>query len=56
VTNCDWTLQGRWFFSRNPLIGQFPPADAPTTRTGSCTVHTGGSNTAVLTMPISVYS
>ena len=45
-------LQGRWFFSRNPLVGQFPPAYAPTARTGSCTVHTGGAHHAILTVPI----
>jgi predicted acyl esterase len=46
-------LQGRWFFSRNPLVGQFPPAYAPTTRTGRCTVHTGGPHEAFLTIPMS---
>jgi predicted acyl esterase len=45
-------LRGRWFFSRNPLVGQFPPAYAPTARKGICTVHTGGSQRAVLTVPI----
>jgi len=45
-------LQGRWFFSRNPLVGQFPPAYASTARTGSCTVHTGGPHHAILTVPI----
>ena len=45
-------LQGRWFFSRNPLVGQFPPAYAPTARTGSCNVHTGGAHHAILTVPI----
>lgn len=45
-------LQGRWFFSRNPLIGQFPPAYARTIRTGTCTVHTGGEYQTHLTMPI----
>ena len=45
-------LQGRWFFSRNPLIGQFPPAYAVTTRAGTCTVHTGGPHQAHLTVPI----
>jgi putative CocE/NonD family hydrolase len=45
-------LQGRWFFSRNPLIGQFPPAYAPGTRRGTCTIHTGGDHRAFLTVPI----
>ena len=45
-------LQGRWFFSRNPLVGQFPPAYAPTTRKGICTVHTGGVHQAFLTIPV----
>jgi predicted acyl esterase len=45
-------LQGRWFFSRNPLVGQFPPAYAPVTRRGKCTIHTGAANRAFLTVPI----
>lgn len=45
-------LRGRWFFSRNPLVGQFPPAYAPTARRGTCTVHTGGPHQAFLTIPI----
>lgn len=45
-------LQCRWFFSRNPLVGQFPPAYAPTARRGTCTVHTGGPHRAFLTVPI----
>jgi predicted acyl esterase len=44
-------LQGRWFRSRNPLTGQFPPAYAPTSRTGSCTIHTGGPHRAFVTIP-----
>jgi predicted acyl esterase len=44
-------LQGRWFFSRNPLIGQFPPAYAPASRTGGCKIHTGGPHRAFLTIP-----
>ena len=45
-------LRGRWFFSRNPLIGQFPPAYAPTARQGTCTVHTGGPHHAFLIVPV----
>jgi putative CocE/NonD family hydrolase len=45
-------LQGRWFFSRNPLVGQFPPAYASSSRRGSCTVHTGGPHGATLNVPV----
>jgi predicted acyl esterase len=44
-------LRGRWFRSRNPLVGQFPPGYARTTRTGNCTIHTGGPHRAFLTIP-----
>ena len=45
-------LQGRWFFSRNPLIGQFPPAYAVPTRAGTCTVHAGVDYQTHLTVPV----
>lgn len=44
-------LRGRWFFSRNPLIGQFPPSYAPLPRTGTCTVHTGTEHRSWLDIP-----
>jgi len=49
-------LQGRWFFSRNPLIGQFPGAYARQVRAGSCAIHTGGSHRSFLTVPVSPFA
>jgi uncharacterized protein len=46
-------LQGRWFFSRNPLIGQFPGAYARKVSAGTCSIHTGGRHPSFLTVPIS---
>ena len=46
-------LQGRWFFSRNPLIGQFPGAYARKVSAGMCSIHTGGLHASFLTVPIS---
>ncbi len=45
-------LQGRWFFSRNPLVGQFPPAYVTVGRGGSCTIHTGGDHRSSLLLPV----
>ena len=46
-------LQGRWFFSRNPLIGQFPGAYARKVSAGMCSIHTGGLHASFLMVPIS---
>lgn len=45
-------LQGRWLFSRNPLVGQFPPAYAAVGRGGTCTIHTGGTHRGSLLLPV----
>lgn len=44
-------LQGRWFFPRLPVVGQFPAHYVASPR-ASCTIHTGGVHQASLTLPI----
>jgi predicted acyl esterase len=46
-------LRGRWFLSRNPLLGQFPvgyESSAP----GTCTIHAGPEHRSSLTLPTRV--
>jgi uncharacterized protein len=44
-------VQGRWFWSRNPLFGQFPAAYERGPR-GSCVLHCGGEHGARLRIPV----
>jgi uncharacterized protein len=44
-------IRGRWFFSRLPVIGQFPAAYQRSPK-GRCTLHTGGSHDATLIIPV----
>lgn len=44
-------VQGRWFFPRNPLTGQFPAAYEPSPA-GTCVLHTGGAHDAALHVPV----
>lgn len=46
----ELVVQGRWFFSRNPLVGQFP-AIYESSRRGRALVHCGGSFDSALTVP-----
>ena len=43
-------VQGRWFFRRHPLRGQFPVDYAPS-GAGTCALHTGGAHDAHLLVP-----
>ncbi len=44
-------VQGRWFFPRNPLVGQFPAAYAPSPD-GTALLHCGGGFDAHLLVPL----
>jgi predicted acyl esterase len=44
-------VQGRWFSTRNPLLGQFPAAYERGPR-GSCILHCGGEHRALLRIPV----
>ena len=44
-------VQGRWFFSRNPLVGQFPTA-YEASRPGVAVLHCGGAYDARLLVPV----
>ena len=44
-------VQGRWFSSRNPLLGQFPAAYERGPQ-GSCLLHCGGEHGARLKVPV----
>jgi uncharacterized protein len=44
-------VQGRWFFRKNPLVGQFPAADARSPR-GTAVLHCGGQFDAHLLIPL----
>jgi predicted acyl esterase len=46
----ELVVQGRWFFPRNPLTGQFP-AVYESSRRGRCIVHCGGPFDSVLQVP-----
>lgn len=43
-------VQGRWFFPRNPLLGQFPAAYERSPH-GTCALHTGGAAHSALNVP-----
>jgi predicted acyl esterase len=45
-------VQGRRFFPRNPLVGQFPAGYQPSPR-GRCVLHCGGPHPAALLLPSS---
>jgi predicted acyl esterase len=44
-------VQGRWFFPRNPLVGQFPAGYQPSAR-GGFVLHTGADHPTCLALPI----
>lgn len=44
-------VRGRWFFPRNPLLGQFPAGYERSPR-GTCVVHTGGRFDSALHVPV----
>ena len=44
-------VQGHWFSTRNPLLGQFPAAYERGPR-GTCVLHCGGEHTARLEIPV----
>jgi putative CocE/NonD family hydrolase len=44
-------VQGHWFSTRNPLLGQFPAAYERGPR-GTCVLHCGGEHAARLRIPI----
>jgi predicted acyl esterase len=44
-------VQGRWFSTRNPLLGQFPAAYERGPR-GTCVLHCGGEHGARQRIPI----
>jgi predicted acyl esterase len=44
-------VQGRWFFRKNPLVGQFPAAYARSPR-GTAVLHCGGQFDAHLLIPL----
>jgi uncharacterized protein len=44
-------VQGRWFFRRLPILGQFP-AGYERSKRGTLTLHTGGPDPSVLSVPV----
>jgi predicted acyl esterase len=47
----ELAVRGRWFFPRNPLVGQFPAGYQRSPR-GRLVLHTGGDHDAVLRLPL----
>jgi predicted acyl esterase len=44
-------IQGRWFYARNPLTGQFP-SYYEKSQPGVCIIHLGGEHATAMDVPI----